>query len=422
MPLNRWKQLLTTTSLKLNMLSSGAFWFINILTSLILIRIVLRYVSLSEYGYWAAFLAITSYFTLSDLGLGPTITKYISNVTIPPEKKKQLVTFILLLESLSATILAGGIFIFYLTFYHHNYFSLFIFLLIGQFFTQMGMNLLAILNGLQKIFLSNVLTSTKTLIYFFLVYFTVSKMGIFSLAFSFTLAAIIFFITAVYAVSHYFHPKKNDLRGIDKVLIKKALSFSSSMFILKIVGQTRTQFDRIILSLLTSPELTAIVDLAKKLIGPVRGIYISFISPVFPVFSQLHSQANKEKLRYVFYRTITLALIVLFISFATLGIIAKPLVDFWLGPQFEKILPPVYILIISEAINLVMYPVNLKIIASDQHSLLVKFVTIMTTIQLTLSLLALYFWNYLIMLSVFAGVEFIKFIIWLILFKSQWLF
>ena len=194
------------------------------------------------------------------------------------------------------------------------------------------------------------------------------------------------------------------------------------MFILKIVGQTRTQFDRIILSLLTSPELTAIVDLAKKLIGPVRGIYISFISPVFPVFSQLHSQANKEKLRYVFYRTITLALIVLFISFATLGIIAKPLVDFWLGPQFEKILPPVYILIISEAINLVMYPVNLKIIASDQHSLLVKFVTIMTTIQLTLSLLALYFWNYLIMLSVFAGVEFIKFIIWLILFKSQWLF
>ncbi len=420
MVIHRLKQLLNSTSLKLNMISSGLFWLINITTSLILIRIVLKYVSLAEYGYWAAFLALTSYFTLSDLGLGPTITKYISNTKIDDNKKQRLVTFILSIENISAFILSLLIITFYLFFYHQTYFSLFILLLIGQFFVQLGMNLLAILNGLQKILLSNSLAILKVLIYFTLVYFTVSSFGIFSLVLSFTISSIIFFLTASYIVWQHFHPALSDLKKMDKKLLKKALSFSRSMFVLKIIGQTRVQFDRIILSLVSSPELTAIVDLAKKLINPVRGIYIAFISPVFPVFSQLHSQQDIKKLSSLLRKTMIIAIALLIISFGGLALIAKWLVTFWLGSKFLTILPPVYILIVSEFTNLIMYPVNLKIIASEKHSLLVKFLFIMTTIQLIASLIALSYWNYLIMLITFSGVELVKFLIWLVIFREEW--
>ncbi|NOY14647.1 MAG: oligosaccharide flippase family protein [bacterium] len=411
----------TTTSLRLNMVGSALFWMVNSLTSLILIRMILSYVSLGDYGYWAAFWALTSYFTLSDLGLGPTITRYIADTKIDKERKRGLVGVILGIEFISAVVLSGILMVFYLYFYQHKLMMLFVLILTAQFFTQLGMNFLAIINGLQKIFLANLILIFKTLVYFFITLMLIKKWHLIGMAVSFAISGSLLFLISGFLVWWYFKPSWRSLAKVERDLGSRVFKFSRSMFILKIVGQTRNQFDRIILSIVSSPELTAIVDLAKKLINPVRGVYISLISPVFPVFSQLHSQGDEVGLKKVLKKTILLAVAVLFLLFGVLVAAVPWVVKLWLGKSFLKILPAVYILVVSEMINLLMYPVNLKIIASDKHEVLVKFVTAVTIVQLTASLTALYYWNYLVMLSVFAGVEFAKFIIWLFLFKDQFL-
>ncbi len=406
----------TTTSLRWNMISSALFWIINSLVSFVLIRIVLSYVSLSDYGYWAAFMALTSYFTLSDLGLGPTLTRYISDTKVDKNKKRGLITLMLSIEALSALLLGLILIGVYVVFYKNKLAIVFGLVLLAQFFTQLGMNLLAVLNGLQKIVLSNLVLISKTLIYFVITLFLIRKWGLLAMAIAFVIAGGWMVGVSLILVNRYFRLSFQTVKGLNKGFVKKALSFSGVVFVLKIIGQTRGQFDRILLSIAATPELTAIVDLARKLINPVRGVYVSVVSPVFPVFGQLYSAGDNNRLNQVLRKTLILGVGLLGGLLGGLALGVPWVIKLWLGYGFLQILPAVYILIVAEFLNLVMYPVNLKIIASKDQVKLAIFLGIITLIQLSLAFGALIYVDYLAMLKVIAGVELVKLVIWSFLF------
>ena len=414
-----WKRIVeqvTTTSLRWNMISSALFWIINSLVSFVLIRIVLSYVKLSDYGYWAAFMALTSYFTLSDLGLGPTLTRYISDTKVDKNKKKGLITLILSIEVLSALILGVILIGVYEIFYQNKLVVIFGLVLLAQFLTQLGMNLLAVLNGLQKIVLSNLVLISKTLVYFVITLFFIHQWGLLAMAVAFLIAGGWMVGMSLFLVNRYFRLSFKTIGLLHKDFVKRALSFSGVVFVLKIIGQTRSQFDRILLSIAATPELAAIVDLAKKLINPVRGVYVSVVSPVFPVFGQLYSAGEEKRLNQVLRKTLILGVGMLVGLLGVLTVVVPWVVKLWLGEEFLRILPAVYILIVAEFLNLIMYPVNLKIIASKDQVKLAVFLGGVTIIQLGLAFGALIYADYLVMLKVVAGVEFIKLMVWSILF------
>ncbi len=414
-----WKKVkknITTTSLRWNMISSVVFWLINSLVSFVLIRVVLSYIKLSEYGYWAAFIALTSYFTLSDLGLGPTLTRYISDTKVADDKKRGLITLVLSIETLSALMLGIILVIVYEIFYQNKLVTVFGLVVLAQFLTQLGMNMLAVLNGLQKIVLSNLVLISKTLIYFGITILLIPYWGLLAMAIAFLIAGVWMTGIGWLLVKKHFHISVKTMRSLNKDFIKGALSFSGVVWTLKIIGQTRNQFDRILLSIAATPELTAIVDLARKLINPVRGVYVSVVSPVFPVFGQLYSAGEEKRLNQVLRKTLIVGVGMLTGLLGMLAVVVPWVIKLWLGVRFLRILPAVYVLIVAEFLNLIMYPVNLKIIASKDQVKLAVFLGIVTGVQLSLAFGALIYADYLVMLKVVAGVEFIKLVIWSFLF------
>jgi len=336
---------------------------------LILIPYILGKIGVTNYGIWAVFLAIISLSALSDLGLAGTLTKHVAEYYARRDNPalNRLVDTGLMLYLLIAALLAVA-----LCFASG--------LLIPLFFRQpaiprpqlqtlwylfsciVAVNTLtipfySIVNGLQRMDLSNVLTSFNVVSRAILTVALLWKgLGLKGLVLANLLGPLLTLLCYIWIV-HRLVPELNlnPLRS-DPREIKHIFSFGLQMYITQIATTVHMQIDKLYLAFFTGLAAAGFYNIASDTAWKIRTIPEMLLSPVMAAASELDAHGAQEKLRELYFRCHKYMALCGLPVVVFVVVFCRPLVQLWLGPKLAVVAYPLAILATIDFFNLTCGP------------------------------------------------------------------
>ena len=336
---------------------------------LLLIPYILSKIGVTNYGIWAVFLAIISLTALSDLGLAGTLTKHVAEYYARKDNPalNRLVDTGLMLYVLIAALLAGA-----LCFASG--------LLIPFFFRQpsiprpqlqmlwylfsciVAANTLtipfySIVNGLQRMDLSNILTSLNVISRAVLTVALLWKgLGLEGLVLANLLAPLLVLVCYIWTV-HRLVPELNlnPLRS-DPREIKHIFSFGLQMYLTQIATTVHMQIDKLYLAFFTGLPAAGFYNIASDTAWKIRTIPEMLLSPVMAASSELDAHGAQDKLRELYFRCHKYMALCGLPAVVFVVVFCKPLVQLWLGPKLALVAYPLAILAATDFFNLTCGP------------------------------------------------------------------
>ena len=371
---------------------------------LILIPYILGTIGVTNYGIWAVFLAIISLTALSDLGLAGTLTKHVAEYYARRDNPalNRLVDTGLMLYLLIAALLAGALF------FASS-------LLIPLFFHQpsiprpqlqtlwylfsciVAVNTLtipfySIVNGLQRMDLSNILTSLNVISRAVLTVALLWKgMGLEGLVLANLLAPLLVLVCYIWMV-HRLLPELNlnPLRS-DPREIKHIFSFGLQMYLTQIATTVHMQIDKLYLAFFTGLAAAGFYNIASDTGWKIRTIPEMLLSPIMAAASELDAHGAQEKLRELYFRCHKYMALCGVPAVVFVVAFCRPLVQLWLGPKLALVAYPLAILATIDFFNLTCGPGYLIYIGRGvlRPGIYSAFIAVM--LNLVLSLVLIYF-------------------------------
>ncbi len=373
---------------------------------LLLIPYILGKIGVTNYGIWAVFLAIISLTALSDLGLAGTLTKHVAEYYARKDNLalNRLVDTGLMLYILIAALLAGALF------FASG-------LLIPLFFRQpsiplpqlqtlwylfsciVAVNALtipfySIVNGLQRMDLSNILTSINVLSRAVLTVALLWKgLGLEGLVLANLLAPLLVLVCYVWMV-HRLVPELNlnPLRS-DPREIKHIFSFGLQMYLTQIATTVHMQIDKLYLAFFTGLAAAGFYNIASDTAWKVRTIPEMLLSPIMAAASELDAQGAQEKLRELYFRCHKYMALCGVPAVVFVVVFCRPLVQLWLGPKLALVAYPLAILAAIDFFNLICGPGYLIYIGRGVLRPGINSAFIAVLLNLVLSLVLIYFFG-----------------------------
>jgi O-antigen/teichoic acid export membrane protein len=371
---------------------------------LVLIPYILGKIGVTNYGVWAVFLAIISLTSLSDLGLAGTLTKHVAEHHARNDNPSlnRLVDTGLALYILTAVLLAGV-----LCFASS--------LLIPLFFRQpsiarpqlqtlwylfscivvvntVTIPFYSIVNGLQRMDLSNILTSLNVISRAVLTVALLWKgLGLEGLVLANLLAPLLTLVGYIWIVHRLvpelnLNPLRSDFREM-----KHIFSFGLQMYITQISTTVHMQIDKLYLAFFTGLAAAGFYNIASDTAWKIRTIPEMLLSPVMAAASELDTQGAQEKLRELYFRCHKYMALCGLPVVVFVVVFAKPLVRLWLGPNLAVVALPLAVLAAVDFFNLTCGPGYLIFIGRGVLRPGINSAFIATLLNLVLSLVLIYF-------------------------------
>ena len=336
---------------------------------LILIPYILSKIGVTNYGIWAVFLAIISLTALSDMGLAGTLTKHVAEYYARKDNPalNRLVDTGLMLYILIAALLVGALclasgFLIPLFFHEPLIPRPQLHMLWYLFSGIVAVNTLAIpfysiVNGLQRMDLSNILTSVSVLARALLTVVLLWRgQGLEGLVLANLLAPLLTLLCYVWVV-HRLVPELNlnPLRSEPRE-IRHIFSFGLQVYLTQIATTVHMQIDKLYLALFTGVAAAGFYNIASDTAWKIRTIPEMLLSPVMAAASELNANEAQEKLRELYFRChkymalCGLPAVVFVVTFS------RPLVQLWLGPKLAVVAFPLAVLAAIDFFNLTCGP------------------------------------------------------------------
>ena len=371
---------------------------------LILIPYILGKIGVTNYGIWAVFLAIISLTALSDLGLAGTLTKHVAEYYARRDNPalNRLVDTGLMLYLLIAALLAGALCVasgLLIPLFFHQ-------LLIPRpqlqalwylFSCIVAVNTLtipfySIVNGLQRMDLSNILTSLNVISRAVLTVALLWKgLGLEGLVLANLLAPLLVLVCYVWVV-HKLVPELNlnPLRS-DPREIKHIFSFGLQMYLTQIATTVHMQIDKLYLAFFTGLAAAGFYNIASDTAWKIRTIPEMLLSPIMAAASELDAQEAQQKLRELYFRCHKYMALCGVPAVVFVVVFCRPLVQLWLGPKLALVAYPLAILATIDFFNLMCGPGYLIYIGRGVLRPGINSAFIAVMLNLVLSLVLIYF-------------------------------
>jgi O-antigen/teichoic acid export membrane protein len=336
---------------------------------LILIPYILSKIGVTNYGIWAVFLAIISLTALSDMGLAGTLTKHVAEYYARKDTPalNRLVDTGLMLYMLIAALLVGALCLasglLIPLFFHEPLIPRPQLQVLWYLFSGIvAVNTLAIpfysiVNGLQRMDLSNILTSVSVLARALLTVVLLWRgQGLEGLVLANLLAPLLTLLCYIWVV-HRLVPELNlnPLRSEPRE-IKHIFSFGLQVYLTQIATTVHMQIDKLYLALFTGLAAAGFYNIASDTAWKIRTIPEMLLSPVMAAASELDANGAQEKLRELYFRChkyvalCGLPAVVFVVTFS------RPLVQLWLGPKLAVVAFPLAVLAAIDFFNLTCGP------------------------------------------------------------------
>ncbi|MBI5374034.1 MAG: flippase [Candidatus Schekmanbacteria bacterium] len=346
----------------------GNIW--QILISFFLTPYILRQLGMERFGIWAVTFAITSYFSLLDLGVGGSFTKFIAEYDAKKDVRRinNVIShgflFYLPLGALQFAI--GFLIIEHITDFINISAELrteakdvFLLGLIAFTIQNIGIPLRSLFEGFQKMGLLNWIRALSTIPRIAgTVFFLQMGYGIIGLAINeIILAVIINFISLFYSY-RIFPQMKMVPRELDREILKNVFTFGYKLQVSKIAYLINFQTDKFIIGYFLNTVMVGFYDIGARVASLVRSFPVLMVSAITPAASELDSKGSSEMVwklyikssRYLLLFTTPLFVFTLFNS--------SIILEVWLGAVYAPAVLVLQILCVAYFFNLISGAAN----------------------------------------------------------------
>ena len=353
-------------------LQSTAFNFIGKLialgTGFLLTPFILRQLGAGHYGLWVLVGSVAAYGSLLDLGIAGAVTKYVAEYRTRGENEQarslvatalRLYCFLGLMAVVLSAILAPILLKLFNILPNDRAMATALVLLSGM---TVGISIpcmltMAILRGLQRFDLVNLISSTGTLLSLAaVVAILLLGGGVVSIV-----AVNIPVILATQVLSvRFINRTAPELcfgwRGANFSLVRPILSFSSSLFVIDMATRLQTKTDEMVIGVFLPVSSITPYSLARRLSEVVQILTDQFMRVLLPLASELHAENDRTRLRSLYVTGTRLTLAFFLPVGCTLIILARPILTVWVGAEYADYAHLVTILTLAALIDTSQWP------------------------------------------------------------------
>ena len=389
-----------------SVLRSTASNFIGKLITLgaafLLTPFILNRLGAGDYGLWVLVGSVVAYGSLMDLGIAGTVIKYVAEYRARGETDQiqtlvatalRLYCFIGLIDVvLSATL--APIFLNIINVEpNERGMATAVVVLSG---ITVGISIpctlpMAVLRGLQRFDLANLISSTSALLSLAAVVGALSLGGdIVSIV-----AVNIPVILATQVISLWFIKRtapelRLGWRGVKQSLVQPILSFSSSLFVIDMATRLQTKTDEMVIGIFLPLSSITPYSLARRLSEVAQILTDQFMKVLLPLASEFHAKNDRARLRSLYVTGTRLTLAIFLPVGCVLVIFANGILNAWVGEAYTEYSHLVIILTLSSLITTSQWPAGSILQGMGKHRLLALMATCSGVANLALSIALIY--------------------------------
>jgi O-antigen/teichoic acid export membrane protein len=215
----------------------------------------------------------------------------------------------------------------------------------------------AVLSGLQKYVLNNLLSTAWTLMSAMVtVGILLAGGGIIEIAAAaIPVALVMQTVTAICVYQTAPHIRLS-WRGAQRALIRKVFSFSASTLVLDVSYSLQMNIDEIVIGAFLPVSSVGPYSIARRLSGVPQLVAERFLTAFLPLSSQLEAEGELERLRSL-YLTGTRATLAISLPLAVVvTTMAGRLLTLWVGAEYARFAPIVVILALASVLEVSSWP------------------------------------------------------------------
>jgi O-antigen/teichoic acid export membrane protein len=330
----------------INLFTSALAWGWPVLLSLAITPLMVKMLGPDAYGVRGLIISITGYFALLDLGLNGAGTKYLAEYHALNDK--QLIKE--LLGTTLTTYVVAGLFGGGLIWALADFFSKTVFQIPPNLHTQSvwafrlaGVGFLvsmvtwwgsSIPTGLQRFDIFNGISlgfGTITIL---------SNLAAVWLGYGLVGVVATNVLANVIAVGAYIIAARKLLPAIpiqfsfDRAMFKRTILFGLYMVLFRVFAILFAQLDRTLIGAWLGAAALTFYLVPQSIASIVHEINAKLMQIVFPMASELSAAMEKEKIKRLFLRGANLSVVMGLGVAVPLAALAKPLLQFWMSPEF----------------------------------------------------------------------------------------
>jgi O-antigen/teichoic acid export membrane protein len=374
------KRLQVARHVLLSSLSNYIGKFINLGIWFVLTPFVLNQLGETRYGLWALVGSVVAYGFLLDFGITGAVTKYVAEYRAKGEAEMAhsliatalwMNTGLGLLVVLISVLLAPVFTSVFNISPEEQKTALWLFLLagIGVGLTIPGGTVTAVLRGLQRFDLINLIGVTATLVSavatFSVLVLGGGVLGLALVGIGVTILVQLLSSWLIYRIAPelrfgWFGPRRSHM----EVLV----SYSSSLFFMNLGGYLESRSDEIVIGGFLPISSVTPYNLGRRLSTLPQTFTEQFLTLLLPMASEMHAKEDSTQLRslYIISTRVTLAI---FVSMSmVLVILVKPLLTAWVGVEYASYSYLVVILVVASLIDTSTWPAGFVLQGMARHS------------------------------------------------------
>jgi O-antigen/teichoic acid export membrane protein len=362
-----------------NVVFSGLRAFVIWPVPFLLIPFILRHIGTVGYGTWAIFLAIISFTSLADLGLGGTLTKQVAEYYANSEFKRleTLLSTGIGLYLLIATLLVAALFLssgYLLPILFRGRFAspaelntLWQYLLMIVALNILGMPFYSVVTGLQRMDLSNFASGFNGVWSAVLAAVLLSAgHGLRGLLEAYACAALLTLVILAWMVHRLLPEVRPSPLGLDWIEMKQMLGFSLQLYVIQMATVIQNQIEKLYLAWFLGVVSVGWYTMASEAALRIRRVPEMLLSPMIAAASELDARGDQMRLRELYYRSHKyLAAVTVPITVYVIGI-AHHFVELWVGPGLSVVAMPLEVLVIVNFLNLLTGPGFLLLVGKGE--------------------------------------------------------
>lgn len=383
----------------LSSLSNYIGRIINLGVWFVLTPFILRQLGESLYGLWALVGSVVAYGFLLDFGINGAVTKYVAEYRARGEGEMAhtiIATalwtntglgFLVIFISVLVAPLFTGVFNIAAS-AQQTATWLFLFAGIGVGITIPGATVTAVLRGLQRFDLINLIGVTASLVSAGAT-FLVLRLGggVVGLA----LVGICVTLVVQLLSSWFIYRIAPELRfgwfGPSRSHLKTLVSYSSSLFFMNLGGYLESRSGEIAIGRFLPVSAVTPYNLARRLSALPQTFTEQFLTLLLPMASEIHAKEDAAQLRSLYIISTRVTLAIFLPICMVLVTLVKPLLTVWVGVEYAEYSYLVIILAAASLIDTSTWPAGFVLQGMAKHSPLAAMTIGSGITNLTLSIL-----------------------------------
>lgn len=353
--------------------------FVVLGTGFLLTPFILSHLGATSYGLWALVGSVVAYGSLLDFGIAGAVVKYVAEYRARGETEQahSLVATALCLYTilgLIAIVLSAAIAPIFPRLFNvppgERATATWLVLLSGS---LVGLSIpcataAAVLRGLQRFDLVNIISSTATLL---IAAGTVAVLllggGVLGMAAVGIITTLVMQVPSIWLVNRIAPELRFGWRGASRRLVRTIFAFSSALFVTQAAGRLQTKTDEIVIGAFLPISAVTPYAIARRLSEMAGLLTNQFLKVLLPLASELHAANDQTRLRSLYITGTRLTLAIFLPIGCILVVLTRPLLTVWVGAAYADYAHLVVILALAGLIDTSQWPAGSVLQAMARH-------------------------------------------------------